>query len=494
MNLDNQQKNQHLLWRAGFGIAYRDIPSVEKISTHKLLKHIIEASKKAPVTIALKSSCVIDLMLEIDNEKKTGMSDKDIQQKRQSDGKELNMQSSEDVKQLSIDWMNEMASSDARLREKMALFWHGHFACVVGNSFYQQQLLDIIRRNALGSFSALLREVSKSPAMLFFLNNQQNRKQHPNENFAREVMELFTMGRGNYSEQDVKEAARAFTGWQYQKDGSFNFNIKVHDDGPKNILGRTGNFNGDDVLAIILQQKQTATFITQKIYRFFVNDTIDSNHVTWLAERFYNNQYDIEKLMFDIFSSDWFYDEANRGIHIKSPVEYVVGIRTFLPISIQNEEVLILIERLLGQWLFNPPNVGGWPGGKAWIDSSSLMFRLKIPSLIKNDTPIELKPKSNDDIQMGRKENIAAERTKKKKKPGGAYQIVATIDWTNFQKVLDEKDQSLLLQKLKNLLIQTPASSLKESDILSNIKPDEDTPFIESATIALMSTPEYQLC
>src|SRR6185436_19949343 len=193
-------------------------------------------------------------------------------------------------------------NTDAQLREKMAFFWHGHFACRNLNVFYQQGLLDIIRSNALGNFRTMLHEVSKSAAMLNYLNNQQNRKDHPNENFAREVMELFTLGRGNYSEDDIKNAARAFTGWASIPKGEFIFRRNQHDFGTKTVLGKTGNLTGEEVLDILLEQKQTAKHITQKMYKFFVSDTIDANHVEWLADRFYKSDYDISKLTEDIFT------------------------------------------------------------------------------------------------------------------------------------------------------------------------------------------------
>src|SRR5262249_34193319 len=195
------------------------------------------------------------------------------------------------------------------------------------NIFYQQGLLDVIRRNALGNFGDLLKEVSKSAAMLFFLNNQQNRKDHPNENFAREVMELFTMGRGNYTEQDIKEAARAFTGWGANAGGEFVFRKFQHDTGEKTVLGKSGNFDGDNIIDILIENKQTARFITRKIYRYFVNDEVNEAIVDKLANKFYQSNYDISELMKEIFSSDWFYDPKNIGSRIKSPVELIVGIR-----------------------------------------------------------------------------------------------------------------------------------------------------------------------
>src|SRR6185436_3434996 len=211
---------------------------------------------------------------------------------------------------------------------------------------------DVIRKNALGSFRDLLHEVSRSAAMLNFLNANQNKKDHPNENFAREVMELFTMGRGNYSENDIKEAARAFTGWGFNLHGEFVNRPFQHDNSSKTFLGKTGNFNGDDIINILLEQKQTAKFITNKIYRYFVNEKTDNHKVETLATGFYQSGYDIQKLLEDIYTSDWFYDEKNIGNKIKSPIELLVGIRRLLPMEFENEEVQLLFQRALGQILF----------------------------------------------------------------------------------------------------------------------------------------------
>jgi uncharacterized protein (DUF1800 family) len=338
-----------------------------------------------------------------------------------------------------------------------------------------------------------LRSVSKSAAMLSFLNNQQNKKKRPNENFAREVMELFTMGRGNYTETDVKEAARAFTGWQYEKDGSFVFREKVHDDGIKTVLGTSGNLSGDDVLDIILKQKQTAIYITRKIYRHFVNEEIDIQHIAWLSDRFYNSNYDIGKLMHDIFTSDWFYEEKNIGTHIKSPVEYLIGIRCVLPMTLQNEEVQILLQRILGQWLFNPPNVAGWPGGTAWIDSSSLMLRLRVPGLIKNDEAINLKPKGNDDVQMGSKEMFDTGGRGKKKKAGSGYQILARINWDAYRKALGKMSTEETYNKLESMLLQVPVATSNKDEVIAMAKKATPEEYLQTLTIALMSVPEYQL-
>ena len=256
---------------------------LDGISQKKMWELLLKTSVKDPVKIEVASNQFEGMV--------TGGQDMTRLQKLTPEQKRaLAQQSREDIKNLNLRWMAEMVNSEAQFREKMSIFWHGHFSCRVINIFYQQQLLDIVRRNAFGKFSELLRAVSKSPSMLQFLNNQQNRKQRPNENFAREVMELFTMGRGNYTENDVKEAARAFTGWGFNPQGEFVFRTNQHDDGPKTFLGKTGNFDGDAIIDILLEQPQTAIFITRKIYRFFVNESVDEKKVTWLADRFYKNE------------------------------------------------------------------------------------------------------------------------------------------------------------------------------------------------------------
>src|SRR5687768_11790312 len=333
MIVTTQVKNQHLLWRAGFGPMAEEFHQLASSSNKSYINSLFKASTKNPEFIDVADSALKGLAMGV---REVGMAQRPVDEEER---RKMRKQSREDIKSLNLTWLNEMVNSDQQLREKMSLFWHGHFASRNLNILYQQQLLHVIRENALGNFGDLLRDVSKSAAMLNFLNNNQNKKGRPNENFAREVMELFTMGRGNYTENDVKEAARAFTGWGANIGGEFVFRKKQHDDGQKNVLGRQGNFDGDAVLNILLEHKQTAVFITRKIYRYFVNETIDENNVNWLANRFFQSNYDIKALMKDIFTSDWFYDAKNIGTRIKSPVELLVGIRRAVPMKLENEEV-----------------------------------------------------------------------------------------------------------------------------------------------------------
>jgi len=386
---------------------------------------------------------------------------------------------------ISTAWMDRMATSPAQLREKMTLFWHGHFACRVRQPGPALSLHNTTRKYALGKFPDLLLAVSQEPAMLEFLNNRQNHKGHANENFAREVMELFTLGRGSYSEQDVKEAARAFTGWSYDYQGSFKFRPLDHDDGPKTFLGRTGNLRGEDVLAIIMEQPAAATFLTTKLYCFFVNDTPDPARIAPLADAFRRSGYDIRDLLERMFSADWFYDPANVGTHLKSPVELLAGIRRTLGVRLDNELPLLGYQKALGQTLFEPPNVAGWPGGRNWIDSSSLLLRLQIPAILfKNaDFAVALKQDENDIApNLSRADRTVRPTT-------GAHLPLGPL-----QQLLGATPGPAQPARLSEFLLQTPIRpenlALVQQAAAATPAPTEA---LRNTLISLMSLPEYQL-
>jgi uncharacterized protein (DUF1800 family) len=467
--------NKHLLWRAGFGPMTEQLNQLESANPVKIWKSLLDSSSENYKSIDVVDSSIRGLMM--------GMNEAGKQVRSLSDEEKrmLRVKSREGIKTLNITWLNEMIHSDQQLREKVAFFWHGHFASRNLNILYQQQLLDIIRKNALGNFAELLREVSKSASMIFFLNNNRNVKNHPNENFARELMELFTLGRGNYSETDIKEAARAFTGWNTNLKGEFTFRKFQHDNGSKTFFGKTGNFDGDEILDMILSKPQTANFIAGKFYRFFVNEIPDTEKINWLASRFYKSNYEIKQLLNDIFLSDWFYDAKNIGTRIKSPVELLAGMRRMLPMVPQKEESQMLIQRLLGQVLFYPPNVAGWPGGKNWIDSSSLMFRLKLPKLLASNDIAPVSLKDDDDLNMGKE-------MKQQKNAFGA-----NIEWTDYTAQFSKVKREDLKMVMTKLLLQKDGSHLQ--NILSEFADESDrTSYIQSITLQLMSTPDYQLC
>ncbi len=276
-------------------------------------------------------------------------------------------------------WVTEMLTTQSPLTEKMVLFWHNHFVSSLQKvrspvlMYRQNQLL---RKHAFGYFGDMLHEVSKDPAMVVYLDGASNRKGQPNENFAREVMELFTLGEGNYGEQDIKEAARAFTGWSIDlESGEFLFRRPAHDDGVKTVLGRSGNFDGDAVLDILLAQPQTAELIVSKLWREFVSPQPDSAEVRRIARMFRDNRYNVKVALRALLTSDAFYAPQNRAALIKSPIDLIVG--TLRQFRFETGEVtpFLLAARQLGQDVFAPPNVKGWPGGEAWINSASLLSR-----------------------------------------------------------------------------------------------------------------------
>lgn len=455
--------------RAGFGPSTKDIDELEKSSVAELITHLLNGEEYRELN-------VIDHEISKLGEGKDEAGNPiTLTAEQRAKIKEYTRGA---YKKLNLAWLDEMTESKDQLREKMAFFWHGHFASRSINIFYQQQLLNIFRQHGLGDFKTLLVEASKSASIVNFLNNNQNRKGSPNENFARELMELFTLGLGHYTEEDVKEAARAFTGWGVTVQGEFVFRKVRHDSGVKTFLGKTGNFDGFDIINIILEKKQCACFITQKICKFFVGEQIPDDLVRTLSERFYEGGYNIRNLMLDIFSSDWFYSDKYVGTRIKSPVELLVGIRRALPMKLENPEIQILLQQLLGQELLFPPNVAGWPGGKAWIDGASILLRLNIPKMIALGEVIELETKGNDDVDMG----MANQSIR------GFSAFRAAIDWTALTRVFNGKQNVL-----KDFLI--PDIKGKEYILNDQLKPGNiNEEHFRKLVMDVMSTPEYQLC
>ena len=276
-------------------------------------------------------------------------------------------------------WYQEMLSTDSPLTERLTLFWHNHFTSSLQKVrwpafLYQQNLL--LRQHAVGNFRTFLHAIAKDPAMILYLDSQTNRKGAPNENFARELLELFTLGEGHYSEQDIKEVARAFTGWEVERrTGRFRFNASAHDDGLKTFLGRSGAFDGEAILDILLEQPRLAVHLTEKLWWAFVSDTPDAAEVQRLAALFQQHDYALRPLLKALFMSSHFRAANNRGSMIKSPVELVVGTLRLFHVPGRDPELLVRAGRQLGQDLLDPPNVKGWPGGKAWITASTLLAR-----------------------------------------------------------------------------------------------------------------------
>ena len=276
-------------------------------------------------------------------------------------------------------WLREMLTTPSPLSERMTLFWHDHFATSqrkvrLAALMYRQNAT--LRANAVGNFAVLLHAVARDPAMMIWLDTVQNRRGHPNENFAREVMELFTLGEGHYGEQDVQEAARAFTGWSIDRaSGAFVFRPRLHDNGMKTVLGHTGNFDGDGVLDLILREPRTAQFITEALWREFVSPDPDPQAVARIAAHFRASGYDVKVPLRALLNGDAMYVAAARGVQVKSPVDLVVGTLHTLGVAPDNLLPYAAACAGMGQNLFAPPNVRGWPGGDAWINTGTLLAR-----------------------------------------------------------------------------------------------------------------------
>jgi len=275
-------------------------------------------------------------------------------------------------------WANRMLTSPRPLQEKMALFWHGHFASNEAKVRDYRKLLmqlELFQKQGTGNFRDLTVAVAQDPAMLSFLDAGVNVKGASNENFAREIMEIFTMGVGHYTETDIREAARAFTGWNYV-DTKFVVNKEQHDDGEKTFLGHTGRLNGVDVIDIIMQQPATADYIAGKIYRYLVREDLSPELQKQLGAILRDKHYEITPLLETIFLSRDFYSAASVGTQIKSPVQLAVSTYKKLgQTNIPGVPDFNLATSALGQQLFSPPTVAGWAGGQSWITPGLLLER-----------------------------------------------------------------------------------------------------------------------
>ncbi|MDG2419540.1 MAG: DUF1800 domain-containing protein [Saprospiraceae bacterium] len=462
--MNKQQRLQHLYWRSGFGMSPKEWFTKKNHSTQIVIDELFRKAHQFSKKKILK------------NER--GIEPSDILMILKLDKKEKRRQNKIKIETYNIDWILRSGNpKESALLEKMILFWHGHFACRSKVPEWALKQLNTIRRYALGNFKELVLAMAKDGSMIRFLNNQQNKKRKPNENFARELMELFTIGRGNYSEKDVKEAARAFTGWSSNLKGDFVFKKRQHDFGEKIFFEKKGKWDGDDIIDMILEKRETAEFIARKAYRFFVNEKIEEQNVKYLARVFYDSNYNIEKLMRAIFESKWFFEKKNVGVKIKSPIELIAGMIRIFEVDFKNPAALIFIEKALGQVLFHPPNVAGWAGGKNWIDNSTLMLRLNLANVLFQNSELNLKIE----------EAFEAQKKNKQKR-----NVQASVNFTPFYNLFKRENEKLLLNKMGDFILQTKGhfkESTFENFIIKNNKED----LVKTMCLRMMSLPEYQL-
>ncbi len=382
---------RHLLWRAGFGGTAEQVQMLVRWGPEKAVDTLLDF-EKTPFD-AVKPEL-------FDHDIIRPYSDEDRKMQRQAAASrdenalaELRLKR-QNAEQLDRDqmreiqkwWLKRMIETPRPLEEKLTLFWHGHFATsyrTIEDSYHMFQQNQLFRKHAAGNFGEMLYEIIRDPAMLAYLNNNQSRKDKPNENLAREIMELFSLGVGSYTEADIKDGARALTGYTF-KDDEFVFEKRQHDTGQKRILGRTGTMDGDAFVKTILSQRACGKFIATKLYRFFThdfptgiarNDDAAKSVIRDLETTLVASNFEIKPVLKRLLLSQHFYDPSIRNEQIKSPVQLVVGAIRSLSTPPRDLSLLADAMNMMGQSVFFPPSVKGWDGGRSWINTSTMFIR-----------------------------------------------------------------------------------------------------------------------
>ena len=384
---------RHLLMRAGFGGGPEQIANLVELGLDQAVKHLLQGAEESnPLTIPEIDPDVIR-PLTADERAVFAQARRDNDEAARSKIRRMiNERRAEDRRMLGglrRWWVELMIDTPAPLREKMVLLWHSHFASRhrnVRDTYLMYQQNQLFRKHAAGNFAELARDVVHDPAMLKFLNNDQNFKRKPNENLAREFMELFTLGEGHYTEKDIKQGAKALTGYSVD-DNDFIFRQFRHDDSNKQVLGMSGNLDGEGFVDVLLDQPACPKYIALKLYRHYVADVSDyleqvpednRKVVLRMARMLGRNGYTIAPVLEKLFKSKHFYDPSIVGRKIKSPSQLVVGTARMLGTPKRSLGTLSDGLTAMGQALFDPPSVAGWPGGRDWINTSTLFTRQNV--------------------------------------------------------------------------------------------------------------------
>lgn len=389
---------RHLLWRAGFGGTPRQIETLAAWGPEKAVDHLLEA-ENVPYEQPTADEFDRNIMRppteaeRLEAQAARRRRDEDTLARQRLVRQQRQRQDRRQVADMQRWWLERLIETPRPLEEKMALFWHGHFATsyrTIENSYHMYQQNQLFRRHAVGSYKDLLFAIIRDPAMLAYLDNNDSRVGRPNENLARELMELFSLGVGAYSEQDIKEGARALTGYTF-RDDEFYFNDNNHDKGPKAILGARGNFNGEGFVGVILRQKACAHFIASKLYDFFAlhlnavgtDDEPAVRRVTArLAGELRRSDYNVRPVLRRLFLSKHFYHPRIVNNRIKSPAELVIGAVRSLNTPVRDMSVLLQAMDLMGQSLLYPPSVKGWDGGRSWVNTSTIFVRQNLMNFL----------------------------------------------------------------------------------------------------------------
>lgn len=376
----------HLLGRAGFGGSRQQIEALLGMGLAGAVDYLVDYETVAPNAFTPPEYDPDIIRPYTDEERKemrAERNDPGARERRQAERNYRQELDGQQMNELEKWWLSTLIASPRPLEEKLTLLWHGHFASNyrgVRDSYLMLKQNQFFRTNANGSFAELALGIVKDPAMIKFLNNDTNRKANPNENLARELMELFTLGEGNYTEEDIKEGARALTGSTYE-DNEYVFKTRDFDNADKSILGQAGNWNAEGFVRILLKRPGCPIFVASKLYRHFVADVdetynpADKAIVTAMSSMLKSNRYELKPVLKALFRSQMFYSEQVMGNQIKSPAQVLVGTIRTLDTPVHDISLLQDAMGMMGQKLFNPPSVAGWYGGRSWVNTSTLFVR-----------------------------------------------------------------------------------------------------------------------
>jgi len=479
----NKATAAHLMNRAGFGGSPTDIENLRQLGMYKAVSWFVDYQKIPDETPAPDWAQPDPAMIA---RREAIRNAADPETRRMLQQQENRVQFTQ-LADLRYWWLRRMALGPRPFQEKMTLFWHGHFA----TSFDKVQMPyflwlqnETLRQNGLGNFNQLLIAASEDPAMLLYLDGARSNRNEPNENFAREVMELFTLGEGHYTEQDIQQAAKAYTGWGLSKDRlRYEYHPNNHDPGPKTIFGQTGNFTGEDVLNMICAKPECAQFISKKLWRYFAQDEPPQPIVDALAAEFRKSGMDLKHLMTVIFRSREFYSPDLIRSQIKSPVQWLIASSHQLQAPLPTEPMSLVMLRQLGQELFNPPNVKGWDGGIAWITTNNLLDRYNFAAALVEGDRVPLPGLMG---QMRGLMNSMAEDGLMQIAPTDVSALFSAADLSTPYGFLDALQERFLNAEL------APQRLASLTDFLKTRSPLEETD-IRKAIRLIMCTPEYQL-
>jgi uncharacterized protein (DUF1800 family) len=483
----NYETAAHLLNRAGFGGPPDAIQKLADLGLDKAVSSLLDYENvpdPTPAPVWAKPDPAENERLRAAAQKATP------EERRKLYQAEMRVQY-ERLMELRGWWLQRLAHGPRPFQEKMVLFWHGHFATSfekVRNAYYLWRQNELFRRLATGNWLELLTMTGQDPAMLIWLDQAESRREHPNENYAREVMELFSLGEGHYTEKDVTEGARALTGWSLDRlNEKFIYRPFFHDNGTKTFLGRTGNLDGDDVMAQIVAQPQAARFITAKLWNYFAGQPPPDSLNDALAAVLRGNGNNFKPFLRVLVRSEEFYDPAVIRNEVKSPVQWLVGSARMLECDLPPTLVCEAVLRNLGQDLFAPPNVKGWDGGITWITTTTLLARYNDAAMLIQGTfpPLAASDFARKPAGQG---GAAAERQAERVRIGGV-----SVDKIVSPEEMADKD--LLVKSLEHRLLQTTLKNEQQRALRDflDTKTKLDDAAVKTAIRLVMATPQYQV-